>query len=227
MSGIGSRSRRSSVRALPIIAATPGVVACGADDRATATTAFVIDIDAPAGAIAGEAITLTISTDGDGPFDLVVSDALAATTIEVDVAGGIAEIDIPPRLTTLSGALRIDSGESTATVIVSPSQVAAIDVAVGPTTITADGEDSTMGLALPTDAFGNPLADGTEIDLLTIDGGAVSLEAEAAVRSGVATTAIRSDFDAGAVELFARSGSVTSSPSASIQLEAGASKLRR
>jgi hypothetical protein len=186
------------------------IVACSPDE--VPETSEVTAIAVPDGTIAGEEITVTVDALGIGDVRVDVIDAFATTTLTLTVATSIVksiDIAIPAYLTRSSGVVTfrahgaVGDDISSSTVVV-PAQVAdPLDIVVGPRTVVADGADETMAVAFATDRFGNPLLDGTQLNMTLVDEFTGVRVVESRIDGGLAAQLIGSRIVAQRVEVFA------------------------
>ncbi len=187
------------------IAATLAAPACAGSDGPA--DAGVVELRAPASVPAGSDFEVVATTMGTGTVRLDIVDALAVTTLETQVDGRSARFEIEGELTQLAGrvsfhALGPDGAQVTAATTITPAVAASpLDITVGPRTVIADGRDQTMVIAIAADRYGNPLDDGTSVDV-TFDDGSTSTVG-VTVDHGLASVLVASDTVAGPVEAFA------------------------
>lgn len=188
------------------------------EDRLRAD-AEVVSVDAPAAAVVGTPLELTIVGKGAGTVLVDVTDPFATSTFAVELLDGDAVFSVPTALTSMSGVLgfsvRGASSEADTSTMLSPeSRTEDIALHVGPRTIVAGGNDVTMAVAIAVDRFGNPVPDGVQLDFTTIDNdgssGDTSTTSTSTVTHGVVWDALRSDDVAGPVDVFAGDSGATS-----------------
>ncbi len=185
--------------------------ACSSDE--VISTATVLSIGAPEEVIAGTSISLTLESDGAGDVRLDVIDAFATTTLTVAVLDGntpvFTSIEIPGAMTRSSGIVSFRAvgalGEqaTTSTVVLPAAATDPLDVLVGPRTIVADGADETMAIGFVTDRFGNPILDGSPVELTIVEERGAVTVLDAVMDGGLAARLIGSGTVAQRVELFA------------------------
>ena len=163
--------RRALHAATAVLVLAATVVAAPASG-AGAPPAGPAQIDAPEAVDAGTGFDVEVSVPpGVDAVDLSLLDAFATTTLRRDVTGGSATFNIRPAETTVAGLMTlVATGEgliqSTVDVTVRAAAAAEPIVAlIGPRSVVADGEDFTMVSVLAGDRFGNPLPDGTPLQL--------------------------------------------------------------
>lgn len=197
-----------------LLASLAGLGLARCDDGAVATSSSAVSISAPGEMVAGTRLVVVVTADGIGPIHLDVNDAFATTTFSEPIVDGHASFTLPDSLAELSGMLMLrargDRGGAvmTTTRIIPGPPDGSIDIHAGPRTIVADGADRTMAIAIPTDAFGNPLADGTTVTITRLDAEGGASHRTTAVDGGLAALFISSDTTAGRVEVFATHSAV-------------------
>lgn len=180
-----------SIRRLVWLALLLALAACRA---APVETPFVLTgslpISAPRTAVVGEPVVVTV-----GP--VAVPDQTAVTLTAVGsygpivlrsaFQGGSAWFQIPPDLTTHSGAVTLfaasGSARGQADLDLRPQKpIEPITPLVGARSIIADGGHYAMSVVVPFDRFGNPVAEGTAVHLRILHPGNVLQEIESPVR---------------------------------------------
>jgi hypothetical protein len=139
----------------------------GADPEATAPLDRLV-VDGPTSLDAGQPWSLAVErADGVG-VGVEVWGPWGVRRIDVTVDDGT--VTVPGFLTTTRGRLTAllttdDAvGRATVTVVPGPAVDGIVPLA-GPRSIVADGADWTMVTAIPTDRFGNAVADGTPVQI--------------------------------------------------------------
>jgi len=118
----------------------------------------------PDGIDVGDAVWVEVySAFADGIAEVRVQGAYGQLRFEVPVVNGEGRLRLPVAVTQHAGVVTIESGGRTETVQILPGEVSTLVAPlVGPRTIVANGADQTLAVLLPTDRFGNQVADGTE-----------------------------------------------------------------
>lgn len=121
-------------------------------------------IDAPSQVNAGDPISVTVSADGEGPLFLLATGTFGSVPLTGTLTGVTATLGLDPIYSRHAGAVefraRAGQAEARATTTILPGPpVDPILPLVGPRSIVADEEHWTMLVAVPTDRYGNPLAD--------------------------------------------------------------------
>ncbi|MDH3683759.1 MAG: hypothetical protein OEV40_27875, partial [Acidimicrobiia bacterium] len=151
-------------------------------------------------------------TEGVTSVELV---AIGQTTerMSLPVVGNRARFVLGPPLTDRVGVISVlvvtAAGPVDATVRVEAGSAVTIDPLAGPRTIVADGADETMIVTVPADERGNPLPDGTPVEIGVVgpDGRRSCLAA--ATEAGIAAVRFRSGTLAGPLMIAAESGAAT------------------
>lgn len=173
-----------------------------------------IDIDVPAAHAAGDTLTVQVTADAPPgtPLQLAVFAPLSSSLLEVPVHDGIARFEIEGGLMQHAGlyqlVARIEGSTSEPhRVQVRPDEsVDPVVPLVGPRTIIADGADITMTVVTPIDRFGNPVENGTLVDIEVLrPSGERAIEREP-VERGIAATILTSTTETGRVTISATSG---------------------
>lgn len=131
----------------------------------------VIAIDALVGPDvinAGETATIeTQSAFTTGVAEVLVHGAYGTLRFEVAISNGQGRLMLPPAVTQHAGIVTIESGHSVEVIEILPGEVTTLVAPlVGPRTIVANGADETLAVLLPTDRFGNQVADGTDTNIV-------------------------------------------------------------
>ena len=132
------------------------------------TEEFVVveSLDAPDAIDAGDIATINVRGRVDGVSELFVLGAYARLRFEVSIANGEGRLDLPAAVTQHAGVVTIESGGSSHDMEIYPGAVSTLVAPlVGPRTIVANGADQTLAVLLPTDRFGNQVADGTDTEV--------------------------------------------------------------
>lgn len=124
-----------------------------------------LTIDAPSQVSAGDPIPITVAADADGPLFLLATGTFGSVPLTGTVTGGSATLQLDSVYSRHAGAVefRARSGQAeaqAASTILPGPPVDPILPLVGPRSIVADGKHWTMLVAVPTDRYGNPMADG-------------------------------------------------------------------
>lgn len=162
-----------------VLAAAASLVLVVAGVSTTSTSDAVVSSDGRARIQAPEAIDAGTGFDvevlvpsGVGAVQLSLLDAFGVTTLHGEAGGGSVSFRVPPVDTTVAGLMTlVAAGEgltrTMAEVAVRPAGPAGpIVPLIGPRSIVADGADFTMVAVLPEDRFGNPLSDGTPLEVV-------------------------------------------------------------
>jgi hypothetical protein len=132
-----------------------------------------LPISAPASISAGESIPVTVGpvTSVDGtPVTLVVVGSYGPRVYEGVLAGGRVQFTIPASDTMDSGVVDLlvaaEDAQASAQILVQPGPpVEPVTPLVGARSIVADGEHWSMTVVVPFDQFGNPVAEGTPVQI--------------------------------------------------------------
>ncbi len=126
-------------------------------------------IDVPTEVEAGAEFVVSVKeVANERAATLFIDASYGPALLESDFVDGSARFVVPG--IDVAGIARLDvsagSVRQTLTLRVLPGAAAdPLAVYVGPRTIVADGEDRSMVVVVPTDRFGNPTVDGTEVDI--------------------------------------------------------------
>lgn len=140
------------------------MVAPAAMTATVGTDALVV----PEAIDAGEAVTIEVrSSAGFGVVEVLAHGAYGQLRFETEIIDGQGRLALPPAATQHAGIVTIESGDQTETLEILPGDVATLVAPlVGPRTIVANGADETLAVLLPTDRFGNQVADGTDTTII-------------------------------------------------------------
>lgn len=134
-----------------------------------------VTVGLPERIAAGSSATVTA-----GPFDrratqatIAVTTTYASWSTEVPVRGRHVEVALPGRLLARTGVLdvlvRTPTEQGWATSEVTPLAPAGpLELRVGARSITADAAHWAMGVVIPEDRLGNPIAEGTPVDVVVL-----------------------------------------------------------
>lgn len=184
------------------------------EDEIVTSWAGPIAIDAPTTHSAGDVMTIRVAANAPPgtSLQLAVFAPLSATMLEQPLQGGVASFEIDGKLLQHAGlyqlVARIEGSTSEPhQVQVWPDEpVDPVVPLVGPRTIIADGADITMTVVTPIDQFGNPVANGTAVDIEVLrPNGDRSTEREQ-VERGIAATILTATTETGRVTISATSG---------------------
>lgn len=148
---------------------------------------------------AGEIVSIeATSTDDVGFAEVIVHVGYGQLRFEMAIVEGQGRLDLPAAVTQHAGLVQIESGTERETLQILPGEVTTlIAPLVGPRTIVANGNDETLAVLLPTDRFGNQVADGTETTVMWEQPGDVVATAVSSTADGMAWTMIASGEVAG------------------------------
>jgi len=178
------------------------------DEAIAVVSPTSIDITAVAEVTAGESIDVLVEAPVADRTDvsLGVFSALESTHLEAVAANGVARFGLESQLLDHEGRVtlvaQIGATRTVHDLIVRAGPVVdPVVPLVGPRTIVADGQDSTMIVVSPTDGFGNPLPDGTQVttQIVRADGGIETLTS--VVVGGLAASTLTADTTAGRVTI--------------------------
>lgn len=119
----------------------------------------------------GEAVPVTIEGLPEAtPATLIVDSGYGLRQFEIPPTNGQATVEIPALDVPATGlmTLTVIAGDATgrgAIELVSGTAVDPLEILLGPRTIEATGTTATMIVVIPQDALGNPLVDGTPVDV--------------------------------------------------------------
>ena len=180
------RSRYKLLRFICLLAIIL-LTACGRseNDQPVITVAELtglLPIHAPDSALVGEEIDLTIgpvadATDGT-PIVLTLIGSYGPNVLRSQFKNNQAHFLIPATMTTRSGLVDLiatsGGAKGNATLeLLADKPVEPISPLVGARSIIADGDHWAMVVAIPFDRFGNPVAEGTPIDIRSLHPGKV------------------------------------------------------
>jgi len=135
------------------------------------TLSGALNLRAPAAIAAGEPVTLAAERS-DAPDGLIVALVIEGSygplIYRAPFQAGRAEFRIPAADTQVAGLVTLvahaDTAEGRADLMISPGQpVDPVTPLVGPHSLIADGAHWGSVIAIPFDAFGNPVAEGTPL----------------------------------------------------------------
>jgi hypothetical protein len=152
-------------------------VRLGGDEQASPVAIGMVEVDAPDRVPAGESIEVVVRSQGDRPpasevtVHLHVISPWGTEQVSVVSFADRTLVRVPGDLTRRAGSLQLvaEIGGATGATSVLVVPGTAVDGAVplaGPRSMIADGQDTTMVVALVRDQFGNAVVDGTELDIL-------------------------------------------------------------
>ena len=174
------------------------------DQPRVAVESFV----APDVVVAGDSVVVEMSGSlGDGVVDVLLQGAYGVMRFEVAIVEGQGRLALPPAVTRQAGTWTVESGELAQTLEVLPREAATLVAPlVGPRTIVANGADQTLAVLLPTDRFGNQVADGTDSTIAWEQPGGSTSAANPGVVDGMAWALIPSGQVAGLTTVRATAG---------------------
>lgn len=140
------------------------------------------DLQIVAGSTAGLPV---VSEDQTGTVFALVVSAAGSTIIEADITNGEGTIPLGPPHTIRAGEVTIAiPGADAFDVTVVPSEAGQqLDINVGPTAIRID--ESTRAVGLLTDQWGNPVQNGTPIEMTIADSNGDTLTIDLSTTSGL------------------------------------------
>ena len=147
--------------------------ACARRPAPSPTVSGSLPLTAPAQALVGRPIRVSVGpvTNADGtPVTLLAVGSYGPRVYRTMIHDGVASFDLPAEDTRYAGTVRLTAvagaarGEGRINLTPGPP-VAPITPLVGPRSITADGQQSTMVIIVPFDDYGNPIAEGTPIQV--------------------------------------------------------------
>lgn len=155
------------------------LAACAVTTPPTAppiTAVTALTLAAPAVIKAGAAVTVVVTTDSPDstqPVRLTLVDAYGAKILQDQLTNGAATFSLPPALVQTAGQMRllaqVAAVQGSGVMVIEPgTPVAPILTLVGPRSITADGKQWAMVVAVPQDAYANPVADKTPVIVRTL-----------------------------------------------------------
>ncbi|MDH3706818.1 MAG: hypothetical protein OES57_12180 [Acidimicrobiia bacterium] len=195
LGGVAALLAAVSVVSIPSSGSEPGVVRT---------------LDGPRVVSAGDEVIVDVEASGSGPIVVAVIGGAAALELQVDVVDGAGRLVLPPALTRTAGRLTLVSGSEHHDIEVVPGPAHESPALTGPRTIVADGVDRTLAVAAPTDRYGNPVADGTEVTLTRTGPGRRTTMVTIASTGGLAWQPFVSGTVAGRSRVWARTGSRSS-----------------
>ena len=148
---------------------------------------------------AGQTVTIRVQTASPaGAAEVIVGGAYGQLRFEMAIVDGEGRLMLPAAVTQHAGMVTIESGEQIETMEILPGEVATLVAPlVGPRTIVANGADETLAVLLPTDRFGNQVADGTDTNIMWEQPGDVDASASPETADGMAWALIPSGEIAG------------------------------
>ena len=148
---------------------------------------------------AGQTVTIEVYTVAPvGVAEVVVRGAYGQLRFETEVSNGEGQLVLPAAVTQHAGMLTLESGGQVETMEILPGEVTTLVAPlVGPRTIVANGADETLAVLLPTDRFGNQVADGTDTNIMWEQPGDVDAAASLETVDGMAWALIPSGEIAG------------------------------
>ena len=137
---------------------------------------------------AGDSVTIEVWSDSPtGVAEVLVQGAYGQLRFETAVVDGEGRLMLPAAVTQHAGIVTIESGAQIAEVQILPGEVTTLMAPlVGPRTIVANGADETLAMLLPTDRFGNQVADGTDTNIIWEQPGDVDSTANPETANGMA-----------------------------------------
>ncbi|MCU0495088.1 MAG: hypothetical protein MUD01_26165 [Chloroflexaceae bacterium] len=184
-------------------------------------------LDAPPTLVAGTAATVRLSgavPDGTSATLLLLG-SYGPHMVQASFSGGSASFALPAEATRHAGVtdLIASAGEAQARSqldILPGAPVSPVVPMVGPRSTVADGRVELMAVVIPTDAWGNPAADGTDVTLRVRQPGNREQQWSMLVAGGLAWERIVSGTRSGRTTVAASSGAA-SGPEASVREIAG------
>ncbi|MGB5361152.1 MAG: hypothetical protein WBN27_14525 [Eudoraea sp.] len=137
------------------------------------TVAAAIHVQIPRKTKAGKPVTLQFSISGKGIPLLIVSNTLGTTVVKGIRSDGKVSYPFPSEFTRKSGTCHwslvhnkvvLDKGKIE---ILNTEASVQMETYIGPRNIYAGQKDYTMLVAVPTDIYDNPVAEGTELTIHT------------------------------------------------------------
>ena len=117
---------------------------------------------------AGDIVTIEARSESPvGTAEVLVHGAYGRLRFEMAIVGGAGQLMLPAAVTQHAGIVTIESGDASETLEILPGEVTTLVAPlVGPRTIVANSADETLAVLLPTDRFGNQVADGTDTNII-------------------------------------------------------------
>ncbi len=163
---------------------------------------------------AGSPLTLSADMDGvDGPVEIVAFSGGSVLRLTLDFGPGRHIWTVPEAISNTAGHLTLLVGERQVDLNIPAGQPeAATEILLGPRTIVADGEDSTLAVIAPGDLYGNAMPAGTAVGFQRLDpGNSQSTQATTVWRS-IAWTHLIANTVAGANSVWVTTGGTTGVP---------------
>lgn len=192
MSGKPFRFRKAAalLALLLLCAGVPLLLARPEEHAAFPIDVDVLVIESPAAVAAGEWFDVEVTGGDDGQsVSLSLEAGYGSRTFQAISRVGVATFKIPPENGPASGVAMLVARSigriSSSTLEIQPeSAVGPVDLYLGPRTVIADAQHFSMLVAVPTDAFGNPVADDTDVDVL-VTRGTLETETRASTTEGL------------------------------------------
>ena len=205
----GKSNRLARVLAMALVIVSGDLAAEMLTAEPAAPLLVAVDsLDAPDVVAAGEGVTVT--AEGamvDGVAEVLVHGGYGTLRFEMAIDGGRGQLLLPPAATQHAGVVTIEVGEHIETFEILPGEVTTLVAPlVGPRTIAANGADETLAVLLPTDRFGNQVADGTNTNIIWEQPGDVDSTASPLTEDGMAWAMIPSGEVAGLTMVRATAG---------------------
>ena len=201
MAGLFAFSRRiAAVLTMALIITTGDIAAEMAMVDADNQAFVVVDsLMVPEVIDAGQMVTIEAQTASSaGAAVVIVHSAYGQMRFEMPVADGEGHLMLPAAVTQHAGIVTVVSGDQVETMEIRPGEVTTLVAPlVGPRTIVANGADETLAVVLPTDRFGNQVADGTDTNIMWEQPGGVAMTASPETADGMAWALIPSGEVAG------------------------------
>ena len=201
MAGLSALSRRiTAVLAMALIITTGDITAEMAMGEPSDQMFVAVDSLLVPGVIdAGQTVTIEAQTASPtGAAEVIVHGAYGQLRFEMAIVDGEGHLMLPAAVTQHAGMVTIESGDQIETMEILPGEVATLVAPlVGPRTIVANGADETLAVLLPTDRFGNQVADGTDTSIMWEQPGDVDASASPETFDGMAWALIPSGEIAG------------------------------
>ncbi len=191
----GFARRIGVVFAMALVVTTGGIAAEMIMNEPDEQTLVSVDaLSVPDAINAGDTVMIeATSASVGGVAEVLVHGAYATLRFEMVVANGEGQLMLPAAVTQHAGVVTIESGGQVKAIEILPGEVATLVAPlVGPRTVVANGADQTLAVLLPTDRFGNQVADGTDTNIIWEQPGNVDSTAAPQTTDGMAWALIPS-----------------------------------
>lgn len=153
---------------------------CRKEEETAPAPAFQLSgeltIEAPETAVVGQSIELLVGHEDapDGmPVFLTMSGSYGHNLLRAKFEQGLAWFKFPPEMTVRSGITQLtasaDQASGQTSLFILPDQpIEPIQPLIGARSIIADGEHWAMAVVIPFDQFGNPIAEGTPVNMRSL-----------------------------------------------------------